>query len=404
MTRPEADLLVFNTSELATVPDIIRGGAVAVVGAEIAAVGTLDEVQDKVKVGPRTRRLDAQGRLVTPGLVDAHTHLVFGGARDSEFVQKVVEGVSYEEIERRGGGVRVTVAQTRAASADDLLGAARPVLRRMLANGATTVEAKSGYELSLAGELKLLDVIRRADLEGPVECVPTLFGTHDIPDEYRDRKDDYLRLVIEEMIPAAARGGLARFCDTGTAYPPDQTTALVAAAQAHGLGVKVHADEFSSTGGAENAARWHAVSAEHCICSSIEGIEAMAAAGVIAVLLPAVPLVHRLAAAADARRFLSRGVTVALGTDYNPSCLVESMQLVMALACYTMHMTPAQALTAATINAARATGRADRIGSMEPGKQADLVVWQVPSLVQLVQRLGGSLVSSVVKKGEIFHG
>jgi imidazolonepropionase len=412
----QADLLIYNSSELATLSHpggrprtgaemgdagIVARGAVAVTGGTIAAVGSLEEVRDAVTVGPRTQMLDAGGRLVTPGLIDAHTHLVFGGSRESEFVQKVVEGLSYEEIVRRGGGVPVTVAQTRQTSFEDLMLRARAVLGRMLWNGATTVEAKSGYALDTAGELKLLEVIRRLDHDGPVECVPTFFGTHDIPAEYAGRGEEYLRLVVEEMIPAVARGGLAQFCDSGTAYTAELTAALYQAAMAHGLRIKVHADEFSSTGAAESAARWKAVSAEHCIHSSAEGIDAMAASGVLAVLLPAVPLVHRLPAAADARLFIARGVAVALGTDFNPSCLVESMQLVMALACYTMRMTPAEALTAATINAAHAVGRAERIGSLEVGKQADLVVWQVGSHVQLMERLGGCLVSAVIKKGRV---
>ncbi len=416
MDRREADLLIYNSSEVATLAQphgrphlgaemsdagILPRGAVAVAGGRIAAIGSLEEVRETVIVGPRTRLLDAQERLVTPGLVDAHTHLVFGGSRESEFIQKVVEGLSYEQIVERGGGVPVTVAQTRETRFEDLLQRARVVLRRMLWNGATTVEAKSGYALDTAGELKLLEVIRRLDLDGPVECVPTFFGTHDIPVEYALRRDEYLRLVVEEMIPAVARGGLAQFCDSGTAYPADRTAALYAAAQSHGLGIKVHADEFSSVGGAETAARWNAISAEHCIHSSAAGIEAMASSAVIAVLLPAVPLVHRLPGPADARRFIARGVAVAFGTDFNPSCLVESMQLVMALGCCTMHMSPAESLTAATINAAHAVGRADRVGSLEVGKQADLVVWQVSSHVQLMERLGGNLVSSVIKKGRV---
>jgi imidazolonepropionase len=414
--KREADLLVYNSSEMATMgqprgrphigPEmndigIVPRGALAVVDGLIAAVGSVEEVREAVTVGPRTRLLDARERLVTPGLVDAHTHLVFGGSREGEFVQKVVEGLSYEEIVERGGGVPVTVAHTRSASFEQLLQKARPVLRRMFANGATTVEAKSGYALDTKGELRLLEVIQSLDLEGPTECVPTFFGTHDIPPEYARRKDEFLRLVVEEMIPAVASRGLARFCDSGTAYPEDETSARYAAAQAHGLRIKVHADEFAATGGAECAARWKAISAEHCIRSTDEGIEAMAASGVIAVLLPGAPLVHRLPGAADARRFIRRGVAVALGTDFNPSCLVESMPLMMALGCYTMHMSPAESLTAATINAAHAVGRGDLIGSLEEGKQADLVVWQVSNHTQLMERLGGNLVSTVVKKGRL---
>ena len=414
--KREADLLLYNSSEMATLAQprgrphigsemqdigIVPRGALAVVDGLIAAVGSLEEVREAVIVGPRTKMLDARERLVTPGLVDAHTHLVFGGSREGEFVQKVVEGLSYEEIVERGGGVPVTVAQTRSAGFEQLLQKARPVLWRMFSNGATTVEAKSGYALDTEGELKLLEVIQRLDREGPTECVPTFFGTHDIPHEYAHRKEEFLRLVVEEMIPAVASRGLARFCDSGTAYPADETAALYMAAQAHGLRIKVHADEFAATGGAESAARWKAISAEHCIRSTDEGIDAMAASGVIAVLLPGAPLVHRLPNPADARRFIRRSVAVALGTDFNPSCLVESMPLMMALGCYTMHMSPAESLTAATINAAHAVGRGDRIGSLEEGKQADLVVWQVSNHRQLMERLGGNLVSAVVKKGRL---
>jgi len=208
--------------------------------------------------------------------------------------------------------------------------------------------------------------------------------------------------VVEEMIPAVAKRGLARFCDSGTALSIDQTEVLYATAQKHGLRIKVHADEFRAVGGAELAAKWKAISAEHCICSSDEGIEAMAASGVIAVLLPGVPLVHRLPQAADGRRFVRRGMAVALGTDFNPSCLIESMSLVLSLGCYTVHLSPAEALTAATINGAYATGCGKKVGSLEVGKQADLVIWEVSNHKQLAERLGGNLVAGVMKKGRLF--
>ena len=415
--KPEAELLIHNASELITLAGprgrprvgeemrdlgIVAGGAVAVAGGRIAAVGSLGQVRDQVSVGPGTRQLDAEGRLVTPGLVDAHTHLVFAGSREEEFVLKIVEGRSYEDIEARGGGVAVTVAATRAASADQLLAQARQVVARMFAGGTTTIEAKSGYALELEGELRLLEAVRALDREGPAGCVPTFFGTHEVPAEYAGRREEYLRLVVERMLPEVASRGLARFCDSGTAYPADQTAALYRAAKALGLGLKVHADEFRAAGGAELAAEWKAVSAEHCIHSTDEGIQAMAGAGVIAVLLPAVPLVHRLPCAADARRFLRHGAAVALGSDYNPSCPVESMALVLSLACYTAHLSPAEALCAATINAAYASGCGGLLGSLEAGKQADLVVWQVANHKQLAERLGGNLAATVIKKGQVF--
>ncbi len=272
----------------------------------------------------------------------------------------------------------------------------------MFAGGTTTIEAKSGYALEPEGELRLLEAVRALDREGPADCVPTFFGTHEVPAEYAGRREEYLRLVVERMLPEVAARGLARFCDSGTAFPPDQTAALYRTAKALGLGLKVHADEFRAAGGAELAAEWKAVSAEHCLCSTDEGIQAMAEAGVIAVLLPAVPLVHRLPRAADARRFLRRRAAVALGSDYNPSCPVESMALVLSLACYTCRLSPAEALSAATINAAYAAGCGDLVGSLEAGKQADLVVWEVSNHKQLAERLGGRLASVVVKKGRVF--
>ena len=414
--KPDADLLVYNASELATLAGpaprrgeamrelgLVRDGAVAVAAGRIAAVGSLEQVSEAVRVGPGTRRLDARGRLVTPGLVDAHTHLVFAGSREEEFVLKTVEGLSYEQIEARGGGIAVTVAATRAASGEELLARARPVAARMFAGGTTTIEAKSGYALNTSGELALLEAVRTLDREGPAGCVPTFFGTHDVPSEYAGRREEYLRLVVEEMLPEAASRGLARFCDSGTAFPPGETSALYRAAREHGLGLKVHADEFRAWGGAELAAEWRAVSAEHCLCSTDEGMRAMAAAGVIAVLLPAVPLVHRLPRAADARRFLHLGAAVALGTDFNPSCLVESMQLVLSLACYTCGMSPSEALAAATLNAACAVGLGAEVGSLEPGKQADLVVWEVSNHKQLAERPGGALAAVVVKRGRVWE-
>jgi len=412
----QADLIVFNASELVTLAEpagrphvgdemaeltVIPNGAFAVIGEKIMAVGSDEEIRIESNIGPETRILDARGCLVTPGLVDAHTHLVFAGSREEEFVLKTVHGVSYLEIEKRGGGIPLTVARTRTAELDELVSQAKPVLTRMVANGTTTIEAKSGYALNIDGELKILETMRVLDSEGPVEIVPTLFGTHDIPAEHQDSKDDYFRLVVDEMIPAVSRQRLARFCDSGTAFDLNQTDELLAVAKIHGLKAKVHADEFAAVGGAELAARNSAVSADHCICSTDDGIAAMAKAGVIAVLLPVVPFVHRLPHSAPGRHFIEAGVPVALGTDFNPSCLNESMQMVIAFACYTSGLSPAESITAATINAAYAIGCGDRLGSIEVGKQADLVIWEVDNHNKLPERLGGVLAQTVIKKGKI---
>ncbi|MFH1137100.1 MAG: imidazolonepropionase [Pseudomonadota bacterium] len=410
------DLLIRNIGELATLAsprpgpragrdldDIaaVSNGAVVAAGGRIIAAGPDREIAALFPPGPATRQVDAGGRLVTPGLVDAHTHLVFAGARDDEFRLKIVDGLGYEEIEARGGGVPASVRLTRAAGMDDLLAQARPVLRRMMKNGATTIEAKSGYALNLEGEMRLLEAMRLLDREGPVEIVPTLFGAHDMPPEFVDRPDDFLELIVTEMIPAAAARGLARFYDSGVTFSPEKTERLFAAAKKFGLRPKVHADEFAHRGGAALAARCGAVSAEHCLNSSADDLAAMRRAGVIAVLLPAVPLVHRLGRFVDARRFIAAGLAVALGTDFNPGCPVESMSLVISLACYTAGLSPAEALAAATINAAHAIGRGDDLGSLEPGKQADLVVWDAPNHARLCANPSGGLAGLIVKKGEI---
>ncbi len=410
------DLIIHNAGELATLASTGRGprcgrdmdeiasvkkGAVAVAGDRILAAGPEDEITARFEAGPETRLIDAGGRFVSPGLVDAHTHLVFAGSRENEFRLKIVEGLSYGEIERLGGGVPESVRQTRAASLETLLEQARPVLRRMMRNGVTTIEAKSGYALNTAGEIRLLEVMRILDREGPVEIVPTLFGAHDMPPEYSARPEDFLELIISEMIPAVAARGLARFYDSGVTFPPEQTARLFEAAKAHGLRPKVHADEFAHMGGAALAARCGAISAEHCLNSTPEDLEAMRRAGVMAVLLPAIPIVHRLKQSVDARRFIDAGLAVALGTDFNPSCPVESLSMAMSLGCYTSGMSPAEALTAATVNSAHAIGRGGEIGSLEPGKQADLVIWDVANHLQLCANPSGGLAGMVVKKGEI---
>jgi len=411
-----ADLLIHGAAELVTMAAktngprcggamnriaAVKSGAVAVANGRILIAGPENEVMATVKVDSTTRQISAKGRLVTPGLVDAHTHLVFAGSRENEFELKIVQGLSYEEIEDQGGGVLATVKQTREASMTRLIAQARPVLHRMLKNGVTTVEAKSGYALTAEGEIKLLQAMEILNHEGPQEIIPTLFGAHDLPPEYSSRSEDFLSYIIDEMIPAVAEKGLARFYDSGVTFPPDDTAKLFAAAKAFGLGVKVHADEFALMGGAALAARCGAASAEHCLNSRDEDLEAMRQAGVIAVLLPAVPIIHRLGQFVDARRFIDNGLAVALGTDFNPSCPVESLSMVMSLACYTAGMHPAEAVTAATINAAYAVGCGHEVGSLEPGKQADIVIWEVANHLQLCANPSSGLAATVIKKGQI---
>lgn len=329
--------------------------------------------------------LDAGGRLVIPGLVDAHTHLAFGGWRAEEFVDRL-RGRGYAEIAAAGGGIGSTVESTRRLATDELLKRARAFLRRMLALGVTTVEAKSGYCLDTEGELKILRVYRQLADEGPVRIVPTFLGAHALPPERRRDRPGYLRLVVEEMLPAVARDGLARFCDVfveeGPGFDLGESRWVLEAARELGLGLKVHADQLSDGGGARLAAELGAVSADHLEHISEDGIAALAEAGTVAVSLPLATL-YLGQLPLPARRLMEADVPVAVATDFNPgSAPSYHLPLAMLLACTLQGMTPAEALKGATVHAARAIGLQDRVGSLEPGKAADLAVIDAPDVAQ----------------------
>lgn len=327
-------------------------------------------------------REDAGGRLVVPGLVDCHTHLAFAGWRADEFAERIA-GTEYREIARRGGGIMRTVRATRAASADELRERAAGWLREIAALGVTTVECKSGYGLTLEDELKLLRVYRDLAAEQPVRIVTTLLGAHVVPPEYAGRRDAYVELLTEELIPRVAEEGLARFCDVfveETAFTPEEARTILAAAAEHGLAAKLHADQLGDGGGAALAAEVGAVSADHLEHASEEGIRALAEAGVVAVSLPLASLYLRQPAL-PARRFLDAGVAVAVATDFNPGTAPSfHLPLGMMLACTMQGMTPAEALKGTTIIAARAIGMEREIGSLEPGKRADFVVLDAPDV------------------------
>ena len=415
LSKEEVDLLIYGASEVATpigpaplvgrrlkALKVVRDGAVAIRDGLIVAVGRTGDIRRRLTARDE---LDASGLTIVPGFVDAHTHLVFSseGFRPEELRMKL-EGLSYMEILARGGGILKTVRATRAASEGQL---ARECLKRldsMLLHGTTTVEAKSGYGLTVEDELKCLRAIRKASEEHPVDVVPTFLGAHAIPPEYGGRAWDYVELVASEMVPRVAEEGLASFCDVFCeegVFTPEQARAVLSAGLRHGLKPKLHADEFSDTGGARLAAELGATSADHLLCSSDEGLRAMARSGVVGVLLPASPLTTMLGRFPDARHMIELGVPVALGTDFNPNCPVEDMQLVLSLACYCMKMTQAEALSAATLNSAHAVGLSGQVGSIEPGKKADLVVLDAPSHEHLGYRLGTNLVRHVVKAGRI---
>ena len=327
------------------------------------------------------KRQSAGGRLVVPGLVDCHTHLAFAGDRAGEFVERL-RGTSYLEIARRGGGILHTVRATRAATEEDLAASARRRLDDMLRQGVTTVEAKSGYGLSVADELKTLRVYRRLAEAGPQRIVATVLAAHALPPEYADDRDGYVRLVTDEILPAVAAGGLAAFADVFVeegAFTPDEARRIGAAARALGLGVKLHADQLTDTGGGALAAELGAASADHLECVSDAGVRALAEAGVVAVSLPIATLVLGQEPL-PARRLLDAGVAVAVATDFNPgSAPSASLPLALWLACTRQRMTPAEALRGATCVAARALGR-DDVGTLVPGARADLAVLDAPDL------------------------
>ena len=390
------------------------GLAVAAWRSRILAVGSRDDVHRQIAADgyplEAFDRLDAAGGLITPGLIDAHTHLVFAGTREGEW-QMRTHGAGYLEILAAGGGILSTVAATRAALDEELLAGARRRLAEMLANGTTTAEAKSGYGLDVATELRLLEVIGRLGGEGPVQLVPTFLGAHAVPAEYRDRPDgtdSYVASVVDDQLPAVARQGIARFCDvfceTGV-FDARQTSLILRAAAGHGMARRIHADELAPSGGAELAAEMGCLSADHLAAVSEDGIAALARVAdsghpVVATLLPATSWFLGQHHFAPARRFVDAGIPVALATDLNPGTSpTVSLPLVMSIACVEMGLTPAEALAAVTINAAHSLGLDSEIGSIEPGKQADLVIWDVPTLEQIPYWLGSNRIQTVIKRG-----
>jgi imidazolonepropionase len=345
--------------------------------------------------------IDGREFSAVPGFVDAHTHALFAGDRRGE-LRRRLDGASYAEIAAEGGGIVATVRATRDASEGDLVAAARPVLAAMLAGGTTTAEIKSGYGLDLANELKMLRAIRRLGVSQPIDLVPTFMGAHEIPVEYRERRDEYVRLVIDEMIPGVARERLASwcdvFCETGV-FTPVESRRILEAGKANGLAPRIHADELGPSGGSQVAAAVGARSADHLIFVPEEGIRALRDAGVVATLLPAAAFYLKLGRFAPARALIDAGVAVALATDVNPGGgFSPSMPFVIALACFGMGLTFEESLAAATINGAYALDRADSVGSLEPGKLMDAVLVRGDA-VDLI-RIGSPVVGAVFKRGE----
>lgn len=350
--------------------------------------------------------LDAGGRLCTPGLVDAHTHLVFGGWRAHELALKL-QGVPYLDILAQGGGILSTVRATRAADEEALTQKALDVLEGMLALGVTSCECKSGYGLATEQELKQLRVTRTLQNRQPMTLVSTFMGAHALPEEYRGNREGYIDLVINDMLPRVAREGLAQYCDVFCeqgVFSAEESRRILLAAQALGLGAKIHADEVEAIGGSRLAGEIGAVSAEHLIAADDAGIAALKAGGVIACLLPATSL-YLGKPFARARDMVNAGVPVCAATDFNPgSCPGSNLQLVMNLACWQYRLLPQEVLTAVTLNAAAAIGLAGEVGTLEAGKRADAVLWDSDNLDFIFYRFGQNLAHTVIKDGHIIAG
>ncbi len=386
---------------------LISGGAIAMAEGRIVAAGPADALRAAYRP---LRTLDVGGRCVTPGLVDPHTHLPWMGDRAVEFEQRIA-GVSYMAIMQAGGGIMSTVRQTRAATVEELVAANLPRLQRMLAHGTTSVECKTGYGLETTTELKQLDAILALAAAQPIELTPTFLPAHATPAEYVGQTEAYIELIIQEMLPAGQRWmqthGHTLFCDVFCeegVFDLGQTRRILRAAQTLGYRLKLHADEFVGLGGAALAVELGAVSADHLVCTPPADIQALGQGATVAVALPGTPFGLGEHAYTPAHAILAAGGALALATDCNPgTCWCESMQFIIALACRYLRLTPAQALVAATLNAAHAIGREAEIGSLEPGKQADILVLDADQYQMLGYRFGGNLTHTVLKRGRVVY-
>ncbi len=415
------DTLIVNASELVTLDTyggrvpfhgkkmseigIIENGAVAISGEEIAAYGGTHDLLSELEIAGDTRITDAKNRTVTPGLIDPHTHPIFAGTRELEFAMRI-RGKSYMEIAAAGGGILNTAKKTREMTLEDMTSVSAPFLDRMLSHGTTTIEAKSGYGLSTEAELTMLLAIRYLNQIKRIDLIPTFLGAHEFPAEYRGGgEDDYIDLIIEKMLPIVAERKLARFCDVFCevgVFDIEQTRKICLAAKELGLKIKLHADEIEPMGGAELGVELGATSVDHIVEISPGGIAAVAGSSTIATLLPGTSLFLGKGKFAPARDLIDSGAIVALATDFNPgSSPTTNLPMIMSLGCVAMKMTPDEVLAATTLNAAFAVSQGEKVGSITVGKQADIVVWDVPNHNLIPYFYGESLSSIVIKKGKI---
>lgn len=411
----KADLILKNIGKLVTMQgsssfrvkeemnkiNIIENAYIAVKNGKILAIGVGDEFGNLC--GDNTKIHDAEGLLVTPGLIDSHTHLIHGGSRENEFSMKL-NGVPYIEILNNGGGILSTVKATKEASEEELYKKAKKSLDRMLEFGVTTVEEKSGYGLELNTEIKQLEVARVLDKNHPVDLVHTFLGAHAVPEEYKENHKAYIDILVDVMMPKIKDMGLAEFCDVFCeegVFTIEESEYILQKAKEMGYKLKIHADEIESLGGAELAAKLGCVSADHLMAASDEGIKMMAENNVVANILPATSF-NLNKNYADCRKMIDMGAIVSLSSDYNPgSCPSENLQLVMQLGCLHLKMTPNEVLTAVTINAAYAIDRADKIGSIEVGKNADFVVFDARNVEYLMYHFGINHTKKVYKNGNL---
>ena len=412
------DLVIINANELVTLDSkygtprtgsamsnlaIIKNGAIAVQKENIIFVGETDELLIKYDLKEIPHVINAEGKLVTPGFIDPHTHIIFDGTRENELEIKL-SGKSYLEILEAGGGILKTVRATRKASLEKLIQNGKKILDKMMHYGTTTVEAKSGYGLTVEDEIKSLRAARELNKIHPIDIIPTFLGAHAIPPEFKGNPNGYVDLIVKEMLPRIAKENLAEFCDVFCEqgiFNVDQTRKIIQAAKEMGLKPQVHIDEIYDTNGASLAVEIGAIQTGHLLNSNDDGLEKMAKAKTIATLLPSTPFCLMLKDYAPARKMIEMEIPVALATDLNPNCWTESMLMIIALSCYNMKMKPAEALTAATLNAACALQRQDSIGSLEVGKKADIIIFDVPNHDFLAYQFGVNLVNKVIKNGKI---
>ena len=367
--------------------------------------GIIREITEdgKLPEGEFDQEIDAEGKLATPGFVDGHTHLVFGGYRQNEIPMKLA-GAGYLDILRAGGGILDTVRKTREASFEELYAKSEGFLDEMLNMGVTTCEAKSGYGLDMENELKMLEVIKALGEKHPMDVVPTFMGAHAIPPEYEGRGDEYIEMLCSEVIPEVRKRGLAEFCDVfceDSVFNAEQSRKYMEKAREYGFELKIHVDEIEDIGGSRLAGELEAVSAEHLIAAGESGMDSMSAGGTTAMLLPATSF-YLGKTYAPARTMIDKGIPVAIASDFNPgSCPSLNLQLAVNLGYLRYKMTPEEILTAVTINPACAINRGDLVGTIEEGKQADIVIWDAPDFEMLCYRFGSNLADKIIKKGEL---